>query len=327
MKNKKMRTALLSAVCLVFAGVVLLFIGMFLLGGTPGFYIDGTGIHTSFQRGENQWQIKEKTRTDAFANISVDVDYADIEIIESDDYYIEYQLENRAEPQFRVADKTLSLKNPESQQQGHFSFLDFTFFSTDKELREDVVKIYVPKNADLKNITLYTGTGDITLKDALTAENVSITNDYGEVAIGTLTAKTADLQVEAGDIRIESLTLDSLNVEDDYGNLRVDAYDCSEAEITMSSGDVTFKNADFNTLAVESEYGSVKIGVQKELEQYQLDLATEYGEITLPDGSRIQQDESRVSNSSGTSYPKAEQTVGKFSVSCESGDIRILHAK
>jgi DUF4097 and DUF4098 domain-containing protein YvlB len=322
MKNRKMKAALILAAGLIFAGAFLAVLGTVVFGGTPGFYVDTKGIHAADAQKENQQQIMEKTKTEAFTSIAVDMDSADIEVIPSDDYYIEYRLMDNAKPQFEVKDKVLSLKNSKVRSEYRFSFVNFNFSFSEADVEMDVVKIYVPEAAEFENVKLHTGVGDIKIEGNLNAETLSITEDYGSFTADTLNGKKAELTL-TGDAYINNLTMDSMKLEDEYGSLRVDKYNCKKADIMLSSGDLTFSKADFNDLAIENEYGSVSIELEKKLSQYRMELKTDYGEIILPDGSRMEQSENRVSNTEENIYPVDENPVGEFQVLCESGDITL----
>ena len=77
---------LASFIC-IGAGAVLLILGL-LLGGRPGFYIDKSGIHTANESGADSPYIQEKMKLDEFSTIDITIQYADLEIIPSDGYYI-----------------------------------------------------------------------------------------------------------------------------------------------------------------------------------------------------------------------------------------------
>ena len=46
--------------------------------GTPGFYIDRTGIHSQYSNISDAPHIQKKMKLDEFSSIDIDLNYADI---------------------------------------------------------------------------------------------------------------------------------------------------------------------------------------------------------------------------------------------------------
>lgn len=279
MKNNSMKKALIVSGCCILAGVILLAVGMLVLGGIPGFSIDRTGIHSASDTMESMTQIMEKTKIDPFENIAIDVEYADVEVIPSDGYYVEYQLQEREQPKCDVEDGKLTFEDVE----GVSVSFDFSFFSVREGLsRNDAVKVYVPKDAALKDVKIKTSSGDIDIKETLKLENLEIENEYGDISMDTIEAKSVDLKI--------------------------------------SSGDIHLIKADFHSLAAKSEYGDITIGIIRDMNDYEMDIATEYGTIKVPDQYYSDDDDEQ-------SYETNGGTLGEFSVKCDSGDVTITNVK
>ena len=77
MKNKKIWIA--AALICILLGAALLTIGR-TIGGIPGFYIDGTGLHTAEEPLHSE-VIRGSDTLEPFKSIELDIEYADVELV------------------------------------------------------------------------------------------------------------------------------------------------------------------------------------------------------------------------------------------------------
>ena len=261
-KRKKItHKILLAALICTAVGAVFLLIGM-ILGGNPGIYIDQTGIHSVNEilkrdGEEGGYQTLEKKKLDKFSTISMNVDYGDIQILLSDDEhcYLEYCLsENKSDISYQVKDNTFTFKSKMGLNGGRMYITSFDFsglWRKDITKKTEIVKLYIPRDAEFQNIKLVSECGDISLQD--------------------LTAEGMELQV-------------------DYGDINIDEFHCKDSRFILESGDVSIESADLGDCQIESDYGNVELNLTQKVEAYSYDLETDYGEIKIPGVSISGQD-------------------------------------
>lgn len=345
-KSSKIKKGLLviAGLC-VGIGAICAGVG-FALGGTPGFTFSSSGLQAM---GRDENQKLAKTKIDAFTNISVDIPYGDVEIIPSDDYYLEYQLgvEGGSKVHYEVKDGTLTTKVESSGV--HLILFDFNVKREPSSL-----KIYVPEDAKLNSVMLNSSDGDMTLHDLqadnlsmdceygnvyinsfegntlkingessdiilgdIQADSASFENEYGEISCQSFVGTELKINEESGNITLGHVRSDSLKVENEYGNLSTEALQVKDGNIDMESGDITLTNVKkCENLAVQNEYGNVSVIREDPTERYGFDLRAEYGKITIPDA--------KINNTDDRAEYQTSQTAdSNIKIYCESGDITI----
>ncbi|MGI6070675.1 MAG: DUF4097 family beta strand repeat-containing protein [Blautia sp.] len=355
---EKNKTILMAGLGCVVLGSLILGTSL-VLGGTPGFYIDSEGVHSSAENKKHSHEpyVLKKTKLEAFENVELYADYSNVNIIESDGYYLEYKIAgSNTKPFYEVKNDTLTLH--ERQQKNQVIFFGSGFnsfgFNDNNSYNDYSINLYLPKDAALDSVKIYNDCGDVSV-DRLKSQTAKITADYGDIIIQSLTSRNTDLNCENGDMELNKIQSDTMDLDNsygsitgsslkgkkaevllDYGNFRAEHLDFDELQVNNEYGDVTInkgtlENGKFTlesgsmtaaldgiqALSVKNEYGNVTLQIPEKLEQYQSSLTTEYGEISLSD--------STFANSSDTTeYKTAGKTSKTISVYCESGDIKIL---
>lgn len=318
MKSKN-RIWLISFGC-IGIGIVLLAAGM-MLGGRPGFYIDRTGIHSQYSNLSDAPHMQKKVKLDEFSSIDIDLNYADIKIEPSDGYYIEYQLDG-ADPEPTLEVKNGKLRFKESSAGGFFigglNFFTFSGFS-----RNDYnyyVKLYVPADKHFSTVKLVSDDGMISTGD-ISAESMDITDDYGQVSIGSFKGKELSINMDDGRLRIQNLNADTALISNDYGECEIENMAVRSLEARLDDGDFKVLKGHAANLDINNEYGDVTLGMSEKLDAYDLDLETEYGHIEVqgyPEMSNSD-DEERFKSNNGAEH--------KVKIRCDDGNIVITQAK
>lgn len=259
------------------AGVLLLVIGM-LFGGKAGFYFDNTGFHGMGDLSSKR-RVLEKTRIDSFDNMKLDLDYADLEIVFSDDYYLEYNLEDRGDTvSYQVVNKTLSLEIDVESKGWKFSF--FSLGDIDDHEKNKVI-ISIPKDTILHEIEIVEREGDILMPD-IRAERVKISNEYGELRIKDVTAEKVELYLSDGDISGGSWVSDDIHITNKYGDVKVDDIKGESLKVQLSDGDLEVNGLDIQQGDIQNQYGDVKLQMTDSLKDHSIDVQVEYGELSMP---------------------------------------------
>lgn len=352
MKNKGLM------ICLIVLAVGVLFSGVGLaMGGVVygiSFGRNGLVVHSNVSPAtdaDGQKVLHESKEVDAFENLNMNISYADIVIVESDHYGVEYQTQNSLPVTIQSEGNTLKV----TQGKG---FQGLTFFSIGTAGRwgqkADYVTVYVPKDTKLDSVIIEEDSGDIDISD-IQAEKVTLDNDYGDVKATNLAGKEVYFDMESGDLTIKNAEGDSCKIYSSYGSVSIDesnfqnelVYDMDsgdmrldtvtaklihgdssygdfdaksltieEAKLAASSGDMDFKDLSCKKTTIKSAYGSVKIELREEVSGYNTDLETDYGDIEV-DGSK-----------EGDKYKRADSNLqNELIIRCDSGDIKVTGAK
>lgn len=314
----KNKVYLASFIC-IGAGAVLLILGL-LLGGRPGFYIDKSGIHTANESGADSPYIQEKMKLDEFSTIDITIQYADLEIIPSDGYYIEYRLDgSEPKPALEVKNQKLSFKERTAG-----GFIGFNFFSIgdiDAALSHYYVTLYVPAEKYFTKIRLENNDGDIRAEQ-LKAETMEITNDYGQVDLGNVQGEKLKINMDDGTLKIKSLDAAAAILYNEYGKCELGTVKSQRLEAELDDGDFSADRCSAKAIRIDNEYGNVRLGLLGKTETYEFELETEYGNIELPGYPEMSvggNDEKRIRTNNSAK--------NKIVVNCDDGDIMITRAE
>lgn len=349
MKNKK-KIWIISFAC-VGAGILIMMLGI-LLGGHPGFYFDGSGVHAIGEVMEETY-VEDEKELDKFTSIEMDLSYADLEIIPSDKYAVEYCLDGSKNPVCTVENGKLVFKEAKVTPYVNFGFNVTTLgYSVNT-----YIKLYVPENMEFDIIRIQEEDGDIKLP-SLKAEKLEITNEYGDVRMEEFSGKTIDIELqdgllssgkilaetakignEYGDIKLsefegteltaylqdgqlsaETITADKIKADNEYGDIDIQHVKAENLDSSLSDGTLTVNHLAADEVDINNEYGDVNLGLAGDMKDYDMDLTTEYGGIAVPGFQE--------SNGDSGAKRKIENNSGKqIKIFCEDGDINLSAAK
>lgn len=260
----------------------------------------------------------DKVVIDEINNIDVESNYADFEIIASDNYYIEYSyyyINN--EPKLSIEDGTLTFSD-RSMNTGSYSI---------RQTEDNYLKIYVPTTCDFESITIDKSSGECSIGGFLTDELI-VSNSYGDniisncvatltnidISSGKLTIENSDLgeaqiENEYGDVKLNKLNseeqwMDSLSIHMSSGNLDLSNLYCKELELEnnygeneltslsigklngdFDSGNVVFTDTLADEIEIENAYGNIGMELFGEVDDYKYDIESEYGSIKIGDST------------------------------------------
>lgn len=309
MKNK-IKIWWISLGC-VGVGLILTIAGL-MLGGHPGFYINMTGIHT-FGQSEKPY-VQEKKRLDEFDSMDISVNYADLQIIPSDGYYIEYRLGGSdSNPIVRVDNQKLTFKEGTSVSIG-FNFLAFGGYSGSSD--NHYVKLYVPKDQYFTDVKLKSDDGFIDIGD-IRGKSMKVNNSYGNIKIGSFQGSRFEAYLSDGDLHMETLDSDSVKLDNSNGDCKFGTIKGLDVNVQMSNGDFQADQVDVTSFDAANDFGNVKLGLAEDMKKYDFDLQTEAGSIKLAG------DEPIIEDDAGSQYHTNYGAKNKITVACADGDIEI----
>ena len=238
MRNKRIGITA-SIICIVL-GAVLMMAGR-LMGGHAGFYIDQSGVHGADDMNTPE-PIQDHMTLDEFDSIDIQVDYADVKLLLSDEFSVEYRLiGNPGKPVCEVRNGRFIFQ--ETRRSLPFNIGFFTgSFGIESDDPHYFVTVKIPKNTKLSE---------------------------------------AVFDIESGDLDISSLQADTLEINDEYGKIEISEATGERLAVKLESCDCMIERMDFSEAKITDSYGDIRLGLPGEAENYGLNLKTEYGDIRV----------------------------------------------
>ena len=238
MRNKRIGITA-SIICIVL-GAVLMMAGR-LMGGHAGFYIDQSGVHGADDMNTPE-PIQDHMTLDEFDSIDIQVDYADVKLLLSDEFSVEYRLiGNPGKPVCEVRNGRFIFQ--ETRRSLPFNIGFFTgSFGIESDDPHYFVTVKIPKNTKLSE---------------------------------------AVFDIESGDLDISSLQADTLKINDEYGKIEISEATGERLTVKLESCDCMIERMDFSEAKITDSYGDIRLGLPGEAENYGLNLKTEYGDIRV----------------------------------------------
>jgi len=275
----------------------------------------------NFLKKEDALEFKiEKTAVEPITEISISSSIADVELIASDDYYVEIDyLYWNEEPEYTLEDGKLFFDDSDALPNSYS--INFSM--------NNVVKIYLPENAALSSLEIENASGDVRVASFL-ADDVRINVSYGDFTVKDAAAITADISLSSGDskmtdfqvseldfsnsygearftnintgvsrlpegtnyekidilmssgdITIEGLNTDAVDIVDSYGNVTCKDITATKFDSELSSGDLGLYDADLEEIDLQSSYGDVLLRLAGSAADYDYDISTSFGKITV----------------------------------------------
>ena len=275
--HKTVKTVLIICLILAVLGAGCLIAG-FALGGQPGFRLDWK--NRTITAGD-ELKARETLTPEAFTTLQIEVATADITVERGDAWALTYALSE--EPEITQAGGVLKL---EGQEHGSIGVVGFSFGKNNSPF----VKVTVPADAALEEITLTTATGDMTLSD-LEAGRIELTCATGDMTLSSVTAQTLLLTANTGDLELRNVSA------------------AEQARLTTNTGDI---DAELNApggVAAEANTGDVSLTLRGDEEDFALSIETDLGDVTVSG-----RDNGRALDTEGDIPVRAETNTGDVEV-------------
>lgn len=317
MQNKKI-WIIASFICII-SGSIILTAGR-LIGGHSGFYIDGKGIHSASETYSAE-PITDAKDLAPFERMDINVDYADVELVASDKFAIDYCLSGEyGVPVCEVKNGKLVLDQADS-----FKFINFGFFTNNMGVAINTPKYYVrieiPKDQKLSDASFTIECGDLDISE-LQADTLKIENDYGDVNLNKYEGKKLDICMESGALFIDSMTAAQTEIKSQYGDIAISEAKGDSLNINVETGNCQIDCMEFLDTRIKNDYGDISLGLFDDSNAYELDLYAEYGDILIENSRQGYENEDGE-----LSYHMAGDGEKNVTASCESGNIDIHSAK
>lgn len=319
MKNILKKLTKISLIILPI-GVLLLIIGL-CSGGKFNYAIDMNNKKMYVAEEGEHTSVSKTLEVDAFNELEMDIDVAEVEIKQGDDYCVSYNLEKWSVPTVEVKDQKLTVSNADKQTT-HIGFqFDIFGFHIGPHVWDDEgnkITITVPEDVELNDLKLIVSSGNISIEkiqiadysiEAESGEVIlsntelgkgSIFAKYGNVEFKQIEGKKCLLNMESGSGAFEDVKLEQLDLNAEYGNVEFDKTEILTLMIENSSGEVRLNQFKGDTMDIVAEYGNISIDETTaanlklvcesgetnvkligNLEDYNLDIEVESGDLEI----------------------------------------------
>lgn len=314
--SKGLKRVLLGCVCCLTFGFLLVIVGR-ASGGTMNYAI-GKNLKVYIDDNSESY-TNETMELEEFDNVTIDVQSCDVEIKQGEVYQLSYQLEDWNIPDIAVEDGRLTvMKGPEKKHGFGNSFIQFSnMFEVSKR---SIISITVPAGHNLselnvnsafgnieididnvaaKNCEIKSESGNVTVM-GLQTETGGITSEYGNITMADCSGKTCSVISESGNGSFENLVFDEMNIEIEYGNIKLNDDEIDVLTLKAESGNAVVNNLTAKQFEGTVEYGNtnidksiidkvkltcdsgnVKANLIGSLEDYDLDLYVDAGNIKV----------------------------------------------
>lgn len=282
-----------------------------LTGCNNGSYIQNGKIYTEKDMSHF---YTEKVAIEELQSIDIESVYADLEIIASDGYYIEYSyyyINN--EPTLTIEDKKLTFSD-NNINTGSYSI---------HTKRDNYLKIYIPTSSDFDTIDIEKSSGVCSIASVI-AKQLDLANQYGDTIISGSDINQLKLSESSGKVVIEKTIVNTAEIENTYGEVVLDMINsqenpCEELKLTLSSGKISLDQVHSQEISIENTYGEVEVD---DSAFHKMDAKMSSGNLMV---ERTYVDTLSVNNTYGTVelnlYGKEEDY--RFDINSDYGTVKI----
>lgn len=183
-----------------------------------------------FDKSEEVWQgnVKRTKIADMqIRDLDLEVGGSCLCIVQSDDnaYYVEYEGAGKSQAYTNGDELYVKVLNT--------STLDYS----EKENR---FTVYVPKDAQLEDVIIELGAGEMKL-DGLRADEMKIEIGAGQIEADDLAANDMKISIGAGDLNLQSAKLGKAKIEVGAGNCTIQGTVSEELKAECAMGNITLK--------------------------------------------------------------------------------------
>lgn len=201
--------------------------------------------------------VLEKTKLEEFSEISICLNYAEVSILPSDDFYLEYSLDGKcSKPDYGVSDGKFHFQEGQTQNPYRISL---NLFHGPVYQEPFYMNLYVPKEQyfDLIHMSIESGNLEI---DQLNAKKADLFLTYGNLNLGAFTGDTLEIASESGNIDTETVTCGRLTLSNSYGDYTGDTVSVSEkGTFSLESGNLKISSLTGGNYTVNSMYGTCTV--------------------------------------------------------------------
>lgn len=213
------------AVSMIAVGILFAIIGFasggkwFILKGDSGFYVP-----------QNQNFESKTFELEPFTNLNVSIGYGDVEIVPSNRFALEINANETSDITHEVKGDTLTINSDKTG--GNTISIGIQSFQSPS------IKLHVPKDTVLSNITLHASLGDVSFRQ-VSYKKLNLLIDYGDITFENVVANQTEITNSLGDVSLKNFSSKKLVLDSEKGDVAIEGILNGKTNITASLGDVT----------------------------------------------------------------------------------------
>ena len=252
--------------------------------------------------------IKDAAELDRFTNIKSELDVMDISVLRGDAYKIEIAVsDEKYMPEYSVNNDILTIKQK---------------ISNKNKLKKAKcrMKVFVPNNESLKDISIEDAVGDIKIDD-MDCDNIILSSSTGDVKLFGVKAIKSVVNSSVGDIKIDGSEFTETSISGNIGDVEILAAQLGDTSISNNTGDVKLDQCLFadpgRDMIISTNTGDVKVTGCPDPGLFECDFSTDLGEVVV-NGNNYKKnytmDDILSSNTEVTSRFKITTNIGDVKV-------------
>ncbi len=300
------------------AGLIVLGIGMFV----SGVFLSGNvGLRLDYKNkkaiSDSKETVNEIKTLDSFTEMEINVPYSNVEIIEGDEYKLEYCIKQEGNLQADVSDGKLKLDYRHTEETSGFTLNVFYF---DSSFDSEYFKLYIPSDASVKKADIKIESGDLDI-DGVDIGEIKVKDEYGYVKLNEIQSDKIEIEADSGSIKGEKITANTVELKDSFGSINLDDLKTKTANMKVESGSIHIDNGEIDEADLESEFGSIELSLKGKETDYSYNLNTEFGSMKI-NGNKVGKEEgesdiNKYSKEGGSKTIKAKTESGSIKIDFE----------
>lgn len=294
------KICLISSAIAVALGIIFTIAGL-LLGAQRAVYVTKHGIDipdVTYDTDKSDFKL-DKTELEDFDSMDIKLEAGSLDIQKSDDdkCYIEYSYTYvLSAPKYEVKDGTL--KYDDSSVSNSYNG-EHALFSYDFDWHKDMAL------DSRRSCTLY-------IPEGKKFDEVKLDMDAGNLSVEELNASLVDINCDAGNIDIEYIDADKLTCDEAAGNIDIDEAHGDKVKISNDCGIIDISYLECDKCEIDNAAGDIDVTLAGEQDDYDYELSTSLGDITL-DGKSVHLD--YETENGCDKFVDMESSIGNVSIS------------
>lgn len=230
--NSRKHTVQVIAGSAMALGLILGILGYF-FGGAKTVNIDRNGFHIS----SGELHTLKDLNLEPFQSINLDTNSFHVEFVQSEHYGIEINYYNSCNPTYSVENGTLKASDGEKN----------SFFSLNFGILwyPNTLKVYLPKNVSLKDITIKNASGNIDIGN-FSAQSTNIQLFSGNLTMHDASSNTLIAALSSGNVVLENINQaqaesESVKLESKSGWIGIQNLSTKNFSVSAASGNIDLK--------------------------------------------------------------------------------------
>lgn len=290
-------------------GAILTAIGI-TLGGSGSLWLGRDGIHFGPQE-QNATEFAD-TDSEPFSNIDVELIEADVEIVTGSAYGYTFTYTGNQDPSVEIAGGTLKVKE-------NFDVWPIRILGLwDLHTSEAKLTVYVPEEASLDQVTLYTASGETVLtSNQISIEHLDCKSASGDVVLAGLQLGSLSLDVASGDVSLSEVKASSAYLNLMSGWLNYEGAELESLDLNMASGHAAITGEITSHIKVQMASGDIDLNLKGNEDDYRYEVNRVSGDIRV-NGRSVSESSWPSSSSSGSG-----SALGLVEINTTSGSVNL----